>query len=435
MGRGEVLELVDEHADGTPVVRPPWRRVGRAGPRSPGRSGRRSRRHLHVRARRGTSATPRRGHRRRRRTAVRPRPGRRDRVGCSAQRLDPRRHRVGVAPLRRSRSTSRASRRTSGSSIVRHDRAWARNGGTPLTMASAIELSVRTCSPRRSAVRWRISSWARLLKATRLTALGGSRQPDEQVAGPFGEHSRLAGPGRGDDAGRATGVGDCRQLVGGEVGARGVGHGSREGSVLDGDGMEHGSAVDRIGDSEPARRRATPSIPSGSTTSAAPPNTAPSATARSTSSHFSASGSRASMEFDHTRWCSSSPSNANRAPNSCDGLALDGRRRGVIDQFDHDATPFEGGRSQTLDGGQGLAHGCRVDAGSVRIHSSRTADRSLRRRRRCVPAGADLARAGTPRPRAGRCGRPPAAPVAPRPDRDVPRQPVGRPARCAPSTV
>ena len=78
-------------------------------------------------------------------------------------------------------SGSRSASRARGGRRVRRScatiEAWARNGGTPLTMASAIELSVRTCSPRRSAVRSRISSWARLLKATRLTALGGSRQP------------------------------------------------------------------------------------------------------------------------------------------------------------------------------------------------------------------------------------------------------------------
>ena len=67
-------------------------------------------------------------------------------------------------------------RRTSGSSIVRHFVACGANGGVPLTIANAMALRVRTCRPGRSDVRSTISSWARLLNATRLTVLGGRFQ-------------------------------------------------------------------------------------------------------------------------------------------------------------------------------------------------------------------------------------------------------------------
>ena len=67
------------------------------------------------------------------------------------------------------------SRRTSPSSTVRNDAGCGANGLDPLTIARAMALSVRTCSPRRSDVRSRISSWARLLNATRHTAPPGRR--------------------------------------------------------------------------------------------------------------------------------------------------------------------------------------------------------------------------------------------------------------------
>ena len=46
-----------------------------------------------------------------------------------------------------------------------------------MMIARASELSVRTCNPARSPVRSRISSCARLLNATSVTADGGRRQP------------------------------------------------------------------------------------------------------------------------------------------------------------------------------------------------------------------------------------------------------------------
>ena len=45
-----------------------------------------------------------------------------------------------------------------------------------------------------------------------------------------------------------------------------------------------------------------------------------------------------------------------------DRPVLDGRRRGVVDELDHDAAPLEGGRPQTLDGSRsGCANDGRVD--------------------------------------------------------------------------
>ena len=176
-------------------------------------------------------------------------------------------------------------------------------------------------------------------------------------------------------------------------------------------------------------------IPSRSTTSAAPPNTAPSATARSTSPHFERLGIACVDGVRPHEMVQLVTVERESRTQLVRGPALDGRRRGVIDQFDHDAMPFEGGRSQTLDGGQGLAHGCRVDADPFastpvgrRIAASgdddvapqqvRTSPERVRRAREPGGVAARLLHRSRRRP-----------------DRDVPRQPVGRPARCAPSTV
>ena len=257
VGGREVLELVDEHQPARTLRGHAGLRAGRAGSRSPGRSGRRSRRHRRVPARRGTAATPRRDRRRRRRTAARPRAGRRSpsRIALNASI-----HGATGSVLRRFGKpiSFDSTRRTSGSSIVRHDRGWVRNGETPLTMASAIALSVRTCRPGRSAVRSRISSWARLLKATRLTALGGSRQPTSRwrarsvstrvLPEPAGAMMRAAPPA----------VHDGRELVGGEVGARHVGQ--RTARVTRARRRRRGAPGQPSTGSvtRPARRRATP---------------------------------------------------------------------------------------------------------------------------------------------------------------------------------
>ena len=67
--------------------------------------------------------------------------------------------------------------RTWPSSIVVRRGPVEANGASPFTMAKARELSVRTCRRGTSTVRSRISSWARLLKATRVRASAGICQP------------------------------------------------------------------------------------------------------------------------------------------------------------------------------------------------------------------------------------------------------------------
>ena len=113
-------------------------------------------------------------------------------------------------------------RRTSGSSIVANRRGCGANGAAPLTIASAMALSVRTCRPGRSRVRDAHLLLGPLVE--RHEADRGRRELPvrQQVASALGEHPGLARPGRRDDPGRPTGVGDGGELIGREIGRGGV---------------------------------------------------------------------------------------------------------------------------------------------------------------------------------------------------------------------
>ena len=108
-------------------------------------------------------------------------------------------------------------------------------------------LRVRTCRPGRSGVRSSISSCARLLNATRLTATGRQVPDTQQVPCPFGQHTRLARAGGSDDSCSPLGMGHRGELIGGEIGVGDVRTGRDEGSVLDRRRVQDRNAVDRIG--------------------------------------------------------------------------------------------------------------------------------------------------------------------------------------------
>ena len=76
---------------------------------------------------------------------------------------------------------------------------------------------------------------------------GGGRDAPllHQVTRAFGEHPGLTRAGGGDDAGRATVVGDCGQLVGGERSLRAVAQRWAQRPVLDRHSVQHRGAVDR----------------------------------------------------------------------------------------------------------------------------------------------------------------------------------------------
>ncbi len=141
-------------------------------------------------------------------------------------------------------------RRTSGSSIVRHVRACGANGAVPLTMARAIELSVRTWRPGRSGVRSRISSCARLLNATRLSAPLGTfhcrrrcraRSVSTRVLpDPAGAMMRAAPPGWVTAA----------SWSGARSASDRLGPGRGERPLLDRHHVHHGDTVDRLGVAE-----------------------------------------------------------------------------------------------------------------------------------------------------------------------------------------
>ena len=110
-------------------------------------------------------------------------------------------------------------RRTSGSSIVRQVRACGANGAVPLTMASAIEFSVRTCRPGRS---------ARALAHLLLRPLVERHQADAPTPAGSTAWRRcrarsvstrvLPDPAGAMIRGAATRVGHRGELVGSEVG-------------------------------------------------------------------------------------------------------------------------------------------------------------------------------------------------------------------------
>ena len=97
---------------------------------------------------------------------------------------------------------------------------------------------------------------ARLELALRLLVVGNGEQAlavvaaiAEQMADPLGQHPRLAGPGRSDDADRAAVVEHGSGLVGGEVDALAVAGGCAHGpeaARLDRARMNDGRAVTRI---------------------------------------------------------------------------------------------------------------------------------------------------------------------------------------------
>jgi hypothetical protein len=69
----------------------------------------------------------------------------------------------------------------------------------------------------------------------------------QEVPRPFGEHAGLAAARRRDDARRAAAVGDGGELVGRQIGCRGVVRAvGQERAVLEGDPVHDGRAVDRF---------------------------------------------------------------------------------------------------------------------------------------------------------------------------------------------
>ena len=199
MGGREVLELVDQQQPARPLggARAPRRR--RAAARSPAGSARRSRR----RPRRASACAVltgrrRRTRRRRRRRRPRPRRGRAARAGPAPSASTHRRQRVGVA-LRV--ALDQAAEQAADLALV-DGAQLARPAGERCRRRSRWPGRSRSaCGPAARAgrlVRSRISSWARLLKATRRDGSRRQRPAAQQVAGAFGEHPRLAAsrPGR-----------------------------------------------------------------------------------------------------------------------------------------------------------------------------------------------------------------------------------------------
>ncbi len=220
-------------------------------------------------------------------------------------------------------------RRTSGSSIVRHVRACGANGAVPLTMARAIELSVRTWRPGRSGVRSRISSCARLLNATRLSAPLGTfhccrrcraRSVSTRVLpDPAGAMMRAAPPGWVTAA----------SWSGARSASDRLGPGTGERPLLDRHDVHDGDTVDRLGVAE------RPSVDPHGRAVGRPPRLReirrhpPTHRPRPRDRARSRSGDRGrgkSTVFDHTRWWSSSSSKPNRGPrsNGASVVATDG---------------------------------------------------------------------------------------------------------------
>ena len=207
-------------------------------------------------------------------------------------------------------------RRTSGSSIVRQVVACWANGGVPLTIASAMAFSVRTWRPGRSDVRSTISSCARLLKATRLTALGGrfhfvSRWRARSVSTrvlpePAGAMMR-APPPRWVTAASWSGARSAseRFAPGGRSDPCSTATACTTGTSSMGSVWRAGPPSSHT--AAPSDNRTSPGPSAGS---------APAATAESRRIHVGRSGSRWSTLFAQTRWCSSSRSNAKVGPSS-----------------------------------------------------------------------------------------------------------------------
>ena len=139
------------------------------------------------------------------------------------------------------------SRRTSGSVIVVIVVDCAANGAEPLTIASAIALSVRTCRPARSAHSGAHLLLGALVERHQAHRTGGQSPLRQQMSGALGQHPGLARTGRGDHARRAARMGDRGQLIGGQIGARRVRRERQQPTVLDGNAMHHGDTVDRLG--------------------------------------------------------------------------------------------------------------------------------------------------------------------------------------------
>ena len=141
-------------------------------------------------------------------------------------------------------------RRTSSSVIVVRWVGWGAKGAEPLTIARAMELSVRTCRPDRSA-----TLRAHLLLGAfveRHETHRAGRQPPlrQQMTRSFGQHSGFAGSSRSDHPRRASGMRDGGQLILRQFCGRLVRSEGHERAVFERNAMHHRDAVDGRGEAD-----------------------------------------------------------------------------------------------------------------------------------------------------------------------------------------